>query len=343
MRGSECPFCGSGETVKRGEGRRLCKSCRRSFRASTSTVMSSMKLDRERFRKMANLMLNDVKLKAIIDSVGISTRTAYVWRMKIYGAAFEIQKKAMLSGKCWIDEALVPVNEGVCFRLEGGKKPRGVSRNQAVIACAVDSFGNRIAIEAGRGHITSAACIRTYGAHIKKGSLVVHDGIFSHDRLISFLKSPDEVYKSTTRESDPKLQPVNSFIAELQHFLRCHVGIRTDFLDLRGVDSLQILREGGRYRGQDRPSGIVLLPDEGQFQGKRPMPRGLIITRFVNTPIIQKGKKERMLASIELMRKEPDSILQWSKEAWMAMVENAIVHIDKTISFNFYCGRTIKV
>ena len=50
-----------------------------------------------------------------------------------------------------------------------------------------------------------------------------------------------------------------------------------------------------------------------------------------------------MLASIELMRKEPDSILQWSKEVWMAMVENAIVHIDKTISFNFYCGRTIKV
>lgn len=232
MRGSECPFCGSGETVKRGEGRRLCKSCRRSFRASTLTVMSSMKLDRERFRKMANLMLNDVKLKAIIDSVGISTRTAYVWRMKIYGAAFEIQKKAMLSGECWIDEALVPVNEGVCFRLEGGKKPRGVSRNQAVIACAVDSSGNRIAIEAGRGHITSAACIRAYGAHIKKGSLVVHDGIFSHDRLTSFLKSPDEVYKSTTRESHPKLQPVNSFIAELKHFLRCHVGIRTEYLGI---------------------------------------------------------------------------------------------------------------
>ena len=68
MRGSECPFCGSGETVKRGEGRRLCKSCRRSFRASTSTVMSSMKLPREKFRAMANLMPDDVKLDAIIES-----------------------------------------------------------------------------------------------------------------------------------------------------------------------------------------------------------------------------------------------------------------------------------
>ena len=67
------------------------------------------------------------------------------------------------------------------------------------------------------------------------------------------------------------------------------------------------------------------------------------INALLSEKIIQKGKKERMLASIELMSKEPDSILRWNKEAWMAMVENAIVHIDKTISFNFYCGRTIKV
>lgn len=191
-----------------------------------------MKLTREKFASMANLMLNDVKLEAIIDSVGISSRTAYVWRMKMYAAAFEIQKGAMLSGKCWIDEALVPVNEGIAYRFPSGRKPRGVSRNQAIIACAVDAEGNRIAVEAGRGHITSARCVKAYGGHISKGTLVVHDGIFSHDRLIRFLESPDEVYKSTTRDAHPKLQPVNSLIAELKHFLRCHVGIRTEYLGL---------------------------------------------------------------------------------------------------------------
>lgn len=232
MLGSKCPFCGSFETVKRGEGRRLCKSCRRSFRPSTSTVMSSKKLPRPKFRAMANLMLNDVKLEAIIDSAGISSRTAYVWRMKIYTAAFEIQKTAMLSGKVWLDEALIPVNDGIAYRFPSGKKPRGVSRNQAIIACAVDSLGNRIAVEAGRGHITSAKCVRTYGVHIANGSLIVHDGIFSHDVLIRFLGSPDEVYKSTTREAHSKLQPVNSFIAELKHFLSCHGGVRTEYLGL---------------------------------------------------------------------------------------------------------------
>ena len=194
--------------------------------------MSSMKLARERFRRMANLMLNDVKLRAIMDSVGISSRTAYVWRMKVYTAAFEMQKGAMLSGKCWIDEALVPVNDGICFRFEGGKKPRGCSRNQAVIACAVDSNGNRIALEAGRGHIAAAACVRTYGSHIAKGTIVVHDGIFIHGRLIGFLGSEDEVYKSVTRASHPKLQPVISFISELKHFLRCHGGVRTEYLGI---------------------------------------------------------------------------------------------------------------
>ena len=87
-----CPRCGSGDVKANGSGRFLCRGCGRTFSASTSTVMSSMKLDRERFRAMANLMLNDVKLRAICDSVGISSRTAYVWRMKIYTAAFEMQK-----------------------------------------------------------------------------------------------------------------------------------------------------------------------------------------------------------------------------------------------------------
>ena len=227
-----CPRCGSGSVKANGSGRFLCRGCGRTFSSSTSTVMSSMKLARERFRRMANLMLNDVKLRAIMDSVGISSRTAYVWRMKVYTAAFEMQKGAMLSGKCWIDEALVPVNDGICFMFEGGKKPRGCSRNQAVIACAVDSNGNRIALEAGRGHIAAAACVRTYGSHIAKGTIVVHDGIFIHGRLIGFLGSEDEVYKSVTRASHPKLQPVISFISELKHFLRCHGGVRTEYLGI---------------------------------------------------------------------------------------------------------------
>ena len=67
------------------------------------------------------------------------------------------------------------------------------------------------------------------------------------------------------------------------------------------------------------------------------------IGSFMNEKTIRRGKKAKILASVGLMEKEPSLILKWSKEAWMAMVESAIVHKDKTISFRFYCGRMVKV
>ena len=63
----------------------------------------------------------------------------------------------------------------------------------------------------------------------------------------------------------------------------------------------------------------------------------------MNEKTIRRGKKAKILASVGLMEKEPNLILKWNKEAWMAMVESAIVHKDKTISFRFYCGRKVKV
>lgn len=232
-----CPHCGSLSTISHGKAgsgwrRILCKGCGATFSDTTGTVFFSRKIGDEKLRRMINLMVNDTKLEAIADSVGLSSKTVYTWRLRVLMAALEIQKAAMLSGKVWIDEKLVRVNEGLLRTLPGGKMPRGVSRNQVCIACAVDWNGNRYAEVAGRGHITSAQCIRTYGAHIADGSCIVHDGIFSHDALIEHLSASSEVHKSTTKEAHAKLQPVNSFIAEIEHFIKVHTGIRTENLQL---------------------------------------------------------------------------------------------------------------
>jgi len=58
---------------------------------------------------------------------------------------------------------------------------------------------------------------------------------------------------------------------------------------------------------------------------------------------IKKGKKEKMLAIIQTLKNEPDSILKWDKRIWIMMVENATVHRDKSISFKFYCGEEVRV
>lgn len=232
-----CPRCGSFDVIsygrtKRGRPRRKCNACGRTFSLTTGTVMFSRKLKIKKLRAMINLMLNDTKLKAIADSVGIAPSTAYLWRMKIYTAARKIRDGALLSGRVWIDEKLIPVNRGQIWRKPDGKKPRGVSRNQVCVACAVDGEGNRYAEVAGKGHISSLQCLKTYGKHIAKGSALVHDGIFSHDALVARIGGRSEVHKSTTREAHEKLQPVNSFIAEIERYLVVHPGLRTEYLDL---------------------------------------------------------------------------------------------------------------
>ncbi len=232
-----CPRCGSADVVsygraKKKRARMLCKACGRTFSRTTGTVMFSRKLRAEKLAAMVNLMVNDTKLKAIEDSVGITPSTAYLWRMKAYAAARKIRDGAVLSGDVWIDEKLIPVNEGLIWRRPDGKKPRGISRNQIVVACAVDGEGKRYAEVAGKGHISSLQCLKTYGRHIAKGSTIIHDGIFSHDALAASVGGASKVYKSTTREAHAKLQKVNSFIAEIERFVTVHPGLKSDYLDL---------------------------------------------------------------------------------------------------------------
>lgn len=40
------------------------------------------------------------------------------------------------------------------------------------------------------------------------------------------------MWKSTAKEAHARLQPVNSFIAEIEHYLNVHTGIRTRYLGL---------------------------------------------------------------------------------------------------------------
>ena len=55
------------------------------------------------------------------------------------------------------------------------------------------------------------------------------------------------------------------------------------------------------------------------------------------------GKATKMQAYLEAMKKADDYIEKWSDEMWILMVETAMVHRDKTITFRFVNGREIRV
>ena len=228
-----CPFCGSFNYRKygtrNGKQRYQCENGH-IFLETTKTIFSSAKLERNKLRTLIIFVIHDTKIKTIMDALSISSRTAYMWRMKIYKVASEMAKEIKLSNIVWIDEKLIPVNKRYLVLKPNGLKYRGQSINQIVVACAIDSNGNKYAQIVGRGHISSKQCINSYGKHIEPGSHIIHDGIFSHDKLIRELNATDEVWKSTVKESEKHMQPINSFCGEIERNLVIHIGSRSENL-----------------------------------------------------------------------------------------------------------------
>lgn len=107
-----CPFCGGSVFKKNGKRngkqRYKCLSCGKVFLETTKTIFSSAKLDKETLRKLIIMVIDDAKIEAIMDVLSISSRTAYMWRMKIYKVAGQIMKDTMLSDIVWLDEKLIP-------------------------------------------------------------------------------------------------------------------------------------------------------------------------------------------------------------------------------------------
>ena len=47
-------------------------------------------------------------------------------------------------------------------------------------------------------------------------------------------------------------------------------------------------------------------------------------------------KKNKLLSYIAFLKKEPDTLEIWNKQAWMVLVEEAVVNRDSSITFKFY-------
>lgn len=54
------------------------------------------------------------------------------------------------------------------------------------------------------------------------------------------------------------------------------------------------------------------------------------------------GKATKMRAYLETIKKADDYLEEWSEDAWILMVETATVNRDKTITFKFVNGQTVK-
>lgn len=255
----KCPICGTDHYVKAGliekeKQRYKCLDCGRRFTELSNTIFHGRKLSGGKLRTLLALILRDATIEDIVELLQVSSKTAYIWRIKVYKCLENYQKTIVLKGNVWIDEFYIPVNRQDLI-LNKGKKLRGISKNQLTIAVAIDSKHNCYAELIGRGHITSKQCIDSYGKHIEKGSHLIHDGIFSHDKLIKELNLTEETWKSTVKASKKAMQPINSFCAQIERNFVKHIGGLSKYIQ-NYLDWI-VFKNSLKWKSMDRKINIL--------------------------------------------------------------------------------------
>lgn len=106
-----------------------------------------------------------------------------------------------------------------------GKKLRGISRNKIGVGVACNETKS-IFIVTGTSKPSRKSTIETYGKHIARGSVLVHDDELSHSILIEELELESKVYPTKVTkglsDKDNPLYPVNNLHLLLKQFIRNH-------------------------------------------------------------------------------------------------------------------------
>lgn len=233
VKGVPCPRCGSFSAFRYGRqsGRQRwrCRDCGKVFSLRSGTVLSSAKLGGSGIAGMALLMSDDATLRTISDVMGVSPKTAYVWRMKFYKCFAGFVDSVVLSGHIWVDEFYVPVKGAKLIGWDG-KAFRGISVNQIAVAAGVDSRGRCFARAIGRGHPSGEAVAAAWAGHIAEGSFMSHDSFHGHAALVREFRLREKATKSTSKFAHRELQPINSFCAMMERNLVVHIGMVDAYL-----------------------------------------------------------------------------------------------------------------
>ena len=124
-----CPHCGSpeisrnGTNKKTGNQRYICKSCRKSFSATTGTVLFSLKKP-EKFIESFKCLEDRRTIIQVAEKLGVNTHTAFDWRHKALSVLTANAPKTVI-GKVQCDETEVPVSEKSSRHLNRKPRKRG--------------------------------------------------------------------------------------------------------------------------------------------------------------------------------------------------------------------------
>lgn len=270
----DCPHCRAeaklGYIVKRGKfdgkQRFYCKSCGKTFVATTKTAFAQTHKSEAVWRKFIQMTLACKSLKACAEECGIAHQTAFTWRHKILNVFKVHQASTEMTGRVELDEMLIPISyKGNRVKGKVGSKrtrlpgednglprrsfARGSdnksksSKDKACVFCMVED-GNKAFYAAvpGTGFMSVPMLDHTIGKHVRKDSAI----LLADTYKVTQKYLQDESYRfmtllsnttDNTHDHKPEirngyhLQHVNAFHHHLRDFLRPYCGVSTKYLE----------------------------------------------------------------------------------------------------------------
>jgi hypothetical protein len=180
------------------------------------------------FRLFLGYFYHDETLDAVCDYLGISAKTSYMWRAKVFECIRGCQKDVMLSKRFWLDVTFIELDrKGLVRRVLSEKDNSRYWRDRShlsAIVVAVDDEGQTLIMHEGRGGEKLWGLRRALKGHISYESTMVNDGSLVQMGIADEYALKSEVHISTDPSSRKPMQPINSLCAQVKRVLFLHTG-----------------------------------------------------------------------------------------------------------------------
>jgi len=245
--GIKCPHCGS-KAIRygkvNGKQRYLCANsdCHKTFGDFTKSILSGTHLPMQIWRKFAELTILGSSLKKIHLNLGISIKTAFYMRHKLFEAIQKADSVHPLTGSVEIDETYFRESfkgNHKHFKLprephtRGNKSHiRGLSSEMVCVAFGVDNSKNIISAPICNGMPSVKSLASFYGSRIEPGSTVHSDTLKGYNKMLKAISVNHIAVKAGTwKNGADHLSHINNMHSDCKRWLnRIYNGVSTKFL-----------------------------------------------------------------------------------------------------------------
>lgn len=294
--GRVCPLCGSVHVVRNGHQadgtqRYMCRDCKKSFVATTNSVVSGTRKSLSVWERYICCMMLGLSIRKSAEACGIHRNTAFYWRHKVLDAVRKSSEDMRLEGIVEIDEAFFPVSykgnhkNSKSFKMprephmRGGQvHKRGLSREQSCVPCAVDRNGLCVSKVSNLGRASTKDIHSVLDGKIDVDSTIVTDKMnsyvrFAHSNNIVLV----QVKNGRGKKGIYDLQHINSYHSKLKKFMAKFNGVSTKHLDnyLAWSGFVNYAKEADDEKRNELLSIILTVPMRSvcrEISGRSPLP-----------------------------------------------------------------------